>query len=170
MFVGYVSKDGYVNEISVLRKDGFSESSENLAAAISLFYQVDGKSTWTSDCEFNFKALGSDRCVWYAHIKSNPPKEWILVSNLTNLSSIDKNVEKKARAWFQKNKGKCQKLGEMPDCVTPAILGVTDLNKNGAPEIWYQEVFAWDLGAGMAEVDLGKGTIKTSYSICHGCD
>ena len=170
LLISYVSKNGYVNGIAVFQNKKFSQATENVSASVATFYEVSGNKTWKSACEFNFDSMGTDRCVWYAHISKDAPKEWMLVANIPKVEALAQKEAQKANDWFTKNKGKCQKMGELSNCVTPQVFLVTDLNKNGAPEIWHQEIYAWEFGAGMTEVDLKQEKILTNVSVCHGCD
>jgi len=115
--------------------------------------------------------MGNDHCVYSGTLEKSALPRWTLLSSKP-LSDMFRAPTKEEREIFYRLNTTCVQqgdppAGQVPPCVRPTILAVSEINKNGKIEFWATEPYSWDTGITVWENN--NGTLVQLLKVCVGC-
>lgn len=114
--------------------------------------------------------MNEDHCVYFGFFRKPNPPRWTLLSSKP-IPGVFRAPTPKDRAEFYRLNTSCIEQGDyleeqVPPCVRPELLAVSDINKNGSPEYWATEPYLWDTGVTVWE---NNGALTPLLQVCVGC-
>ena len=118
-----------------------------------------------------FDLMNEGQCVYFGSFENDKPPRWTLLSSKP-LPSVFRSPTLDETKEFYRLNSTCVVQGDYPEgqeppCVRPAVIAVTDFNKNGIPEYWATEPYLWDTGLTVWENI--KGSLTPLLQVCVGC-
>lgn len=115
--------------------------------------------------------MGEDHCVYSGTLEKSDLPRWTLLSSKP-LRDMFRAPTKEEREMFYRLNTSCVQqgdppAGQVPPCVRPTILAVSEINKNGKIEYWATEPYLWDTGITVWENN--NGTLVQLLQVCVGC-